>query len=309
MNWATTRPTGSFSFAAGSARSSASTVAPSGPNSAGLSEILNTPQGRVYQTPCTAVLGDSILRCRSERSQLFRNWHGRTPSRNRSCSPCRGCRAYYDANWFRRVVGSPLTSGEAAGTGGCGQGRPARPCALHEDRALGEACVAAIAPGDTVRLDAGCDKRASTCREKFANIVNYRGFPDIPGDNKLLSSSASHVSSTANGTSCEMSVPRPLRTRLREARRATAPRWSRRRGPGSARLTCTRRPARGRGRTASAWCAGSGARSSATEPIRIAGLHAGLVGGERSTKRMLDRGGRDLLDAAVTGRTAGVRAM
>ncbi|WP_209425711.1 DUF2163 domain-containing protein [Pararhodobacter sp. SW119] len=41
------------------------------------------------------------------------------------------------------------------------------------------------APGDAIRLEAGCDKRFATCREKFANQVNFRGFPHIPGEDWL----------------------------------------------------------------------------------------------------------------------------
>jgi len=33
-----------------------------------------------------------------------------------------------------------------------------------------------------VRLTAGCDRRAETCRVKFDNLVNFQGFPDMPGD-------------------------------------------------------------------------------------------------------------------------------
>jgi uncharacterized phage protein (TIGR02218 family) len=31
-----------------------------------------------------------------------------------------------------------------------------------------------------------CDKRFETCRDRFGNSANYRGFPDIPGDDFLL---------------------------------------------------------------------------------------------------------------------------
>ena len=34
--------------------------------------------------------------------------------------------------------------------------------------------------GDRVRITTGCDKQFATCRDKFSNILNYRGFPDIP---------------------------------------------------------------------------------------------------------------------------------
>ena len=39
-----------------------------------------------------------------------------------------------------------------------------------------------IAAGDAVRVVAGCDKRVATCRDKFANILNFRGFPHVPGE-------------------------------------------------------------------------------------------------------------------------------
>lgn len=38
------------------------------------------------------------------------------------------------------------------------------------------------APGDAAELRAGCDKRFATCRDKFANGLNFRGFPHMPGD-------------------------------------------------------------------------------------------------------------------------------
>jgi uncharacterized phage protein (TIGR02218 family) len=42
--------------------------------------------------------------------------------------------------------------------------------------------VQRLAPGDLVRLSAGCDLRAVTCREKFGNFRNFRGFPHVPSE-------------------------------------------------------------------------------------------------------------------------------
>lgn len=44
----------------------------------------------------------------------------------------------------------------------------------------------AVAAGDRVRLTAGCDKQFATCREKFANSDNFRGFPHVPGNDFVL---------------------------------------------------------------------------------------------------------------------------
>lgn len=49
---------------------------------------------------------------------------------------------------------------------------------------------AEIAPGDALRLVAGCDKRMATCREKFNNLISFQGFPDIPGDDWSLTDPA-----------------------------------------------------------------------------------------------------------------------
>ena len=43
-----------------------------------------------------------------------------------------------------------------------------------------------IVPGDAFSLTAGCDKRFATCREKFANGLNFQGFPHMPGNDTLL---------------------------------------------------------------------------------------------------------------------------
>ena len=38
----------------------------------------------------------------------------------------------------------------------------------------------------TLTLTAGCDRRFASCAVKFANTVNFRGFPHIPGSDFVL---------------------------------------------------------------------------------------------------------------------------
>lgn len=40
---------------------------------------------------------------------------------------------------------------------------------------------ASPAPGDPVVLTVGCDKSFTTCRTRFGNALNFRGFPHMPG--------------------------------------------------------------------------------------------------------------------------------
>ena len=39
----------------------------------------------------------------------------------------------------------------------------------------------------------GCDKRFATCRDRFANIINFRGFPHMVGNDVLQASAASEA--------------------------------------------------------------------------------------------------------------------
>ncbi|MCJ2126541.1 DUF2163 domain-containing protein [Methylobacterium sp. J-077] len=43
-----------------------------------------------------------------------------------------------------------------------------------------------VAPGDAFSLTAGCDKRLATCRDRFANAVNFQGFPHMPGNDAVM---------------------------------------------------------------------------------------------------------------------------
>ncbi|WP_442754713.1 DUF2163 domain-containing protein [Methylocystis sp. JAN1] len=45
---------------------------------------------------------------------------------------------------------------------------------------------AKILTGDTATLHAGCDKSPSACQAKFDNIVNFRGFPHMPGNDRVI---------------------------------------------------------------------------------------------------------------------------
>jgi uncharacterized phage protein (TIGR02218 family) len=44
----------------------------------------------------------------------------------------------------------------------------------------------AIAAGDAFEVTPGCDKSFATCRDRFANQINFRGFPHLPGNDAIL---------------------------------------------------------------------------------------------------------------------------
>ena len=42
-----------------------------------------------------------------------------------------------------------------------------------------------LSAGQTFVVTAGCDKHLTTCRTKFSNVINFRGFPHMPGNDFL----------------------------------------------------------------------------------------------------------------------------
>lgn len=57
-----------------------------------------------------------------------------------------------------------------------------------------------VASGDTFAIVAGCDKSAASCERKFSNIVNFRGFPHMPGNDVVMSYPSSLAPSMDGGS-------------------------------------------------------------------------------------------------------------
>lgn len=158
----------------------------------GLTELLNRPAGRVYQSPCSAVLGDRS--CGKDLGTAGYQVELEVQGQN---GPEFTFEAFsgYEENWFQRGMFAVL-GGNAAGL----RGSIKRDETIADGRkiTLWSSLGAELATGDLVRLTAGCDKQLITCKNKFDNIINYRGFPDIPGNDWLL---AVPTSPGANGGS------------------------------------------------------------------------------------------------------------
>lgn len=43
-----------------------------------------------------------------------------------------------------------------------------------------------VTVGTTYSMVAGCDKSRNTCRDRFSNILNFRGFPFVPGNDAIM---------------------------------------------------------------------------------------------------------------------------
>ncbi len=148
----------------------------------GLTEVLNQPQGQAYLPRCSAVLGDGRCRFQIGQPGYFAV---------RAAEEVEDGRVFrfagfagFDDGWFTHGR-FEVISGAAVGLVGL----------VKSDRLAGggrrielwQSIGAEVVAGDQLRLVAGCDKAVGTCREKFANFLNFRGFPHIPGEDWLAS--------------------------------------------------------------------------------------------------------------------------
>lgn len=147
----------------------------------GLTEALNRPLGRIYQKPCTAVLGDGNCRFMTDQEGYAKTLPVQTQrdAREFTWQDFLG----FEDGWFTRGRFEVL-DGPAAGLWGM----------IKHDRLketeriveLWEPIRGDVGPGTSIRLVAGCDKRLETCRFKFDNLINFQGFPDLRGEDWVV---------------------------------------------------------------------------------------------------------------------------
>ncbi|MEE4186850.1 MAG: DUF2163 domain-containing protein [Roseobacter sp.] len=147
----------------------------------GLTEALNRPLGRVFQKPCTAVLGDASCQVDLEAPGYSIDLTVETVDRARLFSWDEF--DSFDAGWFAR---GRLEVMDGPSGGLWGMVKSDRIDGARRTVELWEPIRGPLGAGAVVRLTAGCDKRSETCRLKFRNLLNFQGFPDLPGDDWLL---------------------------------------------------------------------------------------------------------------------------
>lgn len=135
----------------------------------GVTRILDRPVCPATSPSCRAMLGDRA--CRVDLAPLT---HGRR------VVAVEGRMATLD------VAAPGMAFGELMWLEGANCGL-ASPVIAVEDEVLhlAEAPAFAVAEPVRVRLIEGCDKQLATCRDRFANAVNFRGEAHLPGNDLL----------------------------------------------------------------------------------------------------------------------------
>lgn len=141
-----------------------------------LAAKLDRPGGRIYARGCDAELGDA--RCRVNLDDPAYRGEGVVTEVVSDDGLAVSGLAGFETGWFRQgrirfvtgaLDGLEFSVAEHASDGGVARLTLWSPPALRP------------AAGDGFVIVTGCDKRRETCRDKFANILNFRGFPFMPG--------------------------------------------------------------------------------------------------------------------------------
>ena len=144
----------------------------------GLGKAFDEERGRLYTATCSADLGDA--RC------------GVAPSSSAAVVAATDGRLSITAPALASHGDGYFGGGRLVFTSGDNTGFVTE---IRSHRADGGAVVlqlwqAAPQPivnGDAFTAQAGCDKRFATCRDRFDNTVNFRGFPHVPGNDFVVS--------------------------------------------------------------------------------------------------------------------------
>ena len=146
-----------------------------------LAHVLGQTIGRTFQASCDAALGDT--RCGVDLNAAAFKASGTVVSLSGDRGFAVSGLSGFSEGWFALGTLHWLT--------GANTGRKAE--VLSHALAgsdviitLLEAPVRPIEIGNTFDIFAGCDKRFETCQAKFANAVNFRGFPHIPGQDTII---------------------------------------------------------------------------------------------------------------------------
>jgi len=148
---------------------------------AGLSARLNRRIGRVFAKTCDAELGDA--RCGVDTTLPTYSAEGVVAGMISASGFAASGLGGFAPGWFTHGRLIWLTGGNAGGVA-----RVQTHGLLNEavQISLARPPAHSVMAGDSFEIVAGCDGRAETCREKFANFARFRGCPHIPGNDVLI---------------------------------------------------------------------------------------------------------------------------
>ncbi len=147
----------------------------------GLSHYLQQPKGRLFQYACDADLGDHRCTVNLAQAAFKASASVLEVYSDRSFSVT-GLAAF-ESDWFTRGL-VVFTSGSALNQ--AIEVKSHRKSGELVTLELWQAIRQPVMPAQTFTITAGCDKALETCRAKFSNTGNFRGFPHMPGNDFVM---------------------------------------------------------------------------------------------------------------------------
>lgn len=147
-----------------------------------LAHALNQEQGRTYGRLCDALLGDA--RCGLDVTGSTYTHAGTVISALDDTIVTASGLGSYDDGWFTSGL---LTWTSGANAGAQIEVRSHFIVSGAVQLTLWQRAALPVLVGDHFTVVAGCDKSWETCQAKFANSINFRGCPHIPGNDFALS--------------------------------------------------------------------------------------------------------------------------
>ena len=142
----------------------------------GLTQHLSQTIGEVYSPNCRAVLGDGRCKLALNKFTITTEVSSVTSKQIFSAKVLKQAAGYFSGGEVKWLSGNNLG-------------------ARMEVKEFAKNMVTLVLPmgsaiktGDKFIIIAGCDKLKETCISKFKNIINFRGFSDVFGIDKLLTS-------------------------------------------------------------------------------------------------------------------------
>ena len=146
----------------------------------GVMHRLDEERGRLFRATCSADLGDA--KCGVDLADPAFTATAADARTDGVLGLAAELSGFADG-WF---TGGTLTWLDGANAGLVAEIKAHRLAGSQAEFDLWQRAARPIAVGDTFRVTAGCDKRLATCRDKFANVLNFRGVPHMPGNDFVL---------------------------------------------------------------------------------------------------------------------------
>jgi uncharacterized phage protein (TIGR02218 family) len=134
-------------------------------------------RGRLFTAGCGADLGDA--RC----GVAIGPFTGSVSSSDGRFTLASGDLPPMPDGWF---TGGKLAFESGGNAGFATEIKLHRAGAGDAEFSLWQGAPSPITAGDVFSVTLGCDKSFATCRDRFGNAVNFRGFPQMPGNDALI---------------------------------------------------------------------------------------------------------------------------